>query len=691
MSRRSTAMAVMQGEAGPAALSELTMYAARPNASPRSADTLGDYLDAIYRRRLPILAAMVLCVGAAYIVTKRMPRLYEGTATLDIERMTPSGLVGPELSTQVAPDMDQVVATHMRMIQSEALLRPVAEKYRLIELPLPGAKPEAQGPVRMKNLRIGRPPGTYLIQVSYRAPQPELAAAVANEVARSYVVLLDDERRQQWAVLSGSTHRQLNDLNEKMERSNRALLEFQRTIGMVDPEDKTNVLAARLIQLNTEVAKAQSDRAAKEALYQTLASGAPEAAEAAVQGEQVKALLLRRGEAQQKFADAQSIYGDRNPEYSRARAQLEDIDSQLTAAYKKVVKRVQEELRETRLREANLNVAYRRTKVEADAISSRAAEYRLLRQRADADRQLFDELTRKVGEAEINAKLRAAPVRIADPAVRDPRPASPSVALNCALALFGSLMFGCCAAVVYDIKRARYRTVDELRAVTGAEVVTALPSVRVWRGRSESLTKVPLKPPDAEVLRFREQIKRLRNAFNQAMGSELPRVIVVVSPQRADGRSRIAAEFGQAYSALGQRTLLVDADLRSRRPRAPEGLSTSLSGDTRWSDTLLFADGLVAPDVLPSGPPDERASELVHRNLAQVVDEAARAYDVVVIDSPPFLKYSESLDIVSGADAVIVVARAGHTEPKQFEAMLRYLRRMNARVGAVVLNDVDNG
>ncbi|MBS1876360.1 MAG: polysaccharide biosynthesis tyrosine autokinase [Acidobacteria bacterium] len=656
--------------------------------APKPAATLGDYLDAIYRRRWWILALVVLSVGAAFAVTKRLPRMYDGMATLDIERMTPSGLVGPELSTQVAPDMDQVVATHMRMIQSDAVLRPIAVKYDLFE---PGAS-ERRGPVRLKNLKITRPPSTYLIQISFRAPKPELAANVANAIARNYLAQLQQLQRTQWETLSVATRRQLAELKDKMESSNEALLVFQRQIGMVDPEDKTNVLAARLIQLNTEFAKAQSDRAAKEAVYDTLVSGSPEAAEASTQGEQVKRLLERRSEAQQKFADVKTIYGDRNAEYKRAAAQLQDIDAQIRVAYNKVIKRAEAELRETRLRESNLSAAYSKTKQEADAVSARAVEYRLLRQRADSDRIIYDELSRKVGEAEINSGLRAAPVRIADLASPDSHPASPSAALNCAIALLGSLLIGCVAAVIHDVRRERFRTADDIRAACGAEVVTVLPTVRSWRGRNDTLAEGHYQRPDADVLRFREQIKRLRNAFNQAMGSDLPRVIVVVSPSRRDGRSRIASEFGLAYSALGQRTLIMDADLRNpvrRRTRPAAGLSSALSGEARWRDAVLAANGSIAPDVLPSGPQDDRVSELVHKRLDFLVDEAARDYDVVVIDSPPFLRYSECLDIVRNADAVIVVARAGHTEPREFETMLRYLRRMNARVGAVVLNDVE--
>ncbi len=698
---RKAAMTVVPVDNAPASVGPFVMYPMRGQGAPaRNAATLGDYLDAIYRRRWWVLSAVIAAVSLTYLVSKQLPRQYEATATLDVDRASPSSLVGPDNGTQVAPDMDQFLATHLRMLQSDTVLRPVAEKFHLLEN-TPAQKQAAGGPTRLPALKVNRPPNTYLIQITYRSADPQTSASVANWIAKSYIDHLRSLREGEWSKLAGTTNQQLIALKQKMESSNQALLEFQRKIGMVDPEDKTNVLTARLLQLNMDYARAQSDRAAKEAAYQTLRGGSPEAAEASTQAEQLKRLIERKSEAQQRFADVKAVYGESHSEYQRADAQLRDVDGQLKAAYRNAVKRSESELQEVRLREANLSEMYMKTKAEADTLAARAVEYRLLRQRADADRSLFDELSRKVGEAAINSGLRTTPVRIADTARPDPRPASPNTPLNCAVALLGSLIAGCVAAIVHDTRNIRFRTAEELRAASGVPMTVALPAVKAWRGRQGfamfSGEVNDGKPGDTDIPKFREKIRMLRNEFAEHAGPQHVRVIAVVSPGAGEGRSRVAAELASAYAALEQKTLLVDANLRSpvlhglqlaTSPRT--GLCSALSGETRWRDGVMYASTPKSPDVLPSGAPDSRSCDLLHRRLAWLLEEASGDYDVLVLDSPPFLRFSEGLDIVRSADLVIAVARAGVTHPREFEAMMRFLRRLNAPIAAAVLNGAGN-
>ena len=665
----------------------------------RAASTLGDYLDALYRRKWLILALVAVSVLGTWRLSKSLPKLYEATATLDVDRLTPGRVVGPESLTQVAPDMDQYVATHVRMLSSDAVLRPVALKYKLKEDEgSRSASTELRpGPIHLRSLKIVRPPNTYLIQITYRHRDAETAAAVANAIAATYVEHLTELRESGWSTLSSASRKQLDDLRTKMETSNAELLALQRRIGMVDPEDKTNVWSSRLLQLNTDYARAQADLASKQAAYDTLRSGVPEAAEASVHGELLKKLIERRAETAQKFSDVKALYGENHPEYKRLSAQLKEVDGQLDVQYKKAVQRAASELRESRLRETNLRNAYQQSKLEADQITSHSLEFRMLRQRAEADRALYEELSRKVGEAEINSGLRITPVRLADAARPESRPATPNVALNCAVALLASLIIGCVGAVLLETRRLVVRATEDLKALCGTQVVAALPSVPKWR-RKRGLTMFATQNMDRldpAISRFREEIRMLRNGLTQ---SELPpraRVLAVVSPASGEGRSRIAMELATAMAVAGKRTLLIDANLRSpvlhtmffsTGPRT--GLSTAMSGESAWRQSIMQAVEDEAPDLLPSGAPDDRSFDLMHQRLFDLLDDAESEYDSIIVDCPPFLRYSESLDIARAVDAVVAVGRAGVTDPREFETMLHYLQRVDTRVAAVALNDI---
>jgi Mrp family chromosome partitioning ATPase len=93
-------------------------------------------------------------------------------------------------------------------------------------------------------------------------------------------------------------------------------------------------------------------------------------------------------------------------------------------------------------------------------------------------------------------------------------------------------------------------------------------------------------------------------------------------------------------------------------------------------------------DILPAGPPSRRASDLVGRGLSEVLEEASREYDLVVLDAPPLLGFAEPLQMATAVDGVVVVARAGETSRKSVASVLATLNRLRAKVVGIVLNEV---
>ena len=126
-------------------------------------------------------------------------------------------------------------------------------------------------PIVLKHLKIERNPNTYLLTISYRDESPQIAAAVANAIADSYLRDIFETRIKEAGRLTSSMERQLIDLKEKMESTHHVLMVYQRDLGTADPEQKTSVLVARLQALNTENSVAEADRIAKEAVYREAA------------------------------------------------------------------------------------------------------------------------------------------------------------------------------------------------------------------------------------------------------------------------------------------------------------------------------------------------------------------------------------------------------------------------------------
>ena len=186
-------------------------------------------------------------------------------------------------------------------------------------------------PVVLKNLKVTRPPNTYLLLISYRSPDPELAADVANGIADSYIQHTYDIRFRASAGLSAFMEKQMDELKAKMERSSAALAQFEKDLSVINPDEKTSILSARLLQLNTEFTNAQGDRVRKQAAFDSVKSGSLEAAQASTQGEQLRKLADRLDEAREKFAGVKTQYGANHPEYKKALSQVTELERQFAS------------------------------------------------------------------------------------------------------------------------------------------------------------------------------------------------------------------------------------------------------------------------------------------------------------------------------------------------------------------------
>jgi polysaccharide biosynthesis transport protein len=672
---------------------------------------LSQYLWILRRNKWRILAFMVAAVAGTLAVSSRITPVYESTAAIDIDRRVPTGVLGPDSSQASTNDADQFLATQVKLIQSDSVLRPVNRKLHLIEAEGAGrvdglgSADAEDAPVLLKKLRVTRPPNTYLLLVSYRSTQPRLAAEAANAIAQSYLEHTYNIRYRSAASLSSFMEKQLEELKAKMEGSSGAVARFERELNVINPEEKTTILSSRLLQLNTEYTNAQADRVRKESAWNSARTGTLEAAQVSTQGESLQRLSEKLNEAQAKFADITVRYGQNHPEYRKAAAQVTELQRQLDGARANIARRVEIEYRQSVSREGMLEKAVAQTKAEFDRLNSRSFQYQTLKREAEADKKLYEELVTKIKEASINSGFQNSAIRIADPARPALKPVSPNLKLNLLLAFLCSGLLAVGVAVLSDVLDNTVRDPEQVSRALKAEVIGNLPVVKTWRGRL-----APVAPAEKSGLAgmlmltgekrerayttYDEAIRTLRNSILLADFERNLHSLLVTSAMPAEGKSTVAAHLAIAHAEQGHKTLLIDADLR--RPSVHKrfdvpgafGLSSVLLSDGVWQPAVIRYDKTPALDILPAGPASRRAADLVGDALLGIVEEASQKYDLVVVDAPPLLGFAEPLQLATAVDGVIVVARAGETNRKAVASVLATLERLRANLLGLVLNEV---
>ncbi|TBL70849.1 CpsD/CapB family tyrosine-protein kinase [Paenibacillus thalictri] len=191
-----------------------------------------------------------------------------------------------------------------------------------------------------------------------------------------------------------------------------------------------------------------------------------------------------------------------------------------------------------------------------------------------------------------------------------------------------------------------------------------------------------------------ESFKSLRTNIRFALRGLDSQVILVTSAVDGEGKSTNAFLLAAACAIDNKKVLLIDADMR--RPSIHElasivnrsGLSNVLSQQCSIAEAIRET-GIAGFHVITSGPTVNHLPELLASNqMKLMLYELRKAYDVIIIDSPPMLRVTDAQILASLADGVLLVVGYGKTKSKLIKKVKVQLERANARILGAVLNKV---
>lgn len=209
-------------------------------------------------------------------------------------------------------------------------------------------------------------------------------------------------------------------------------------------------------------------------------------------------------------------------------------------------------------------------------------------------------------------------------------------------------------------------------------------------GESEDLLSVVF-PNDPAI----ESLRSLRTATQFSMLDAKNNVLLIAGPAPHVGKSFIASNLAAVLAAGGQRTLLIDGDIRKGRLSdvfhvgRERGLSELILGSVGISDAIHqhVVPGL---DLLTTGSLPPNPSELLlSKRLSQLIKELSGLYDIVLIDSAPVLAVTDSTTLGAFAGTVLLVAYSGVTKLGELAESRKRLAQSGTRVNGVIFNGVN--
>ncbi|HEV3410281.1 MAG TPA: polysaccharide biosynthesis tyrosine autokinase, partial [Chthoniobacterales bacterium] len=355
----------------------------------------------------------------------------------------------------------------------------------------------------------------------------------------------------------------------------------------------------------------------------------------------------------------------------------------------RAARRINAGIESAQITESKLEEALRVQEQQALELSKVAIPYEALEREVASDRALLDTLLTRSKQIAIAQEI-TRPVRVVTPALLPHRPSKPAKKVIMMLSGGAGLAVGLSLALALGLLNAAIKTVDQGEEILGLRSLGAIPKSR--RRKLEQTRLLLIDKPQSAIA---ETFRALRTALHFAAPEGGFRSLLFTSAVPAEGKSFCAINYAVALAQQGDRTLLIDADLRL--PTAGRvflgdeklpGVTDLLLGmcELEHATKLTSVKNL---SVLPAGRILPNPSEILARaSFAAILQMALTRFERIVIDTAPVHAVSETLLIASQVQTVCLVVRAGRTGGNVAARALLRLREARAHVAGFVLNAV---
>lgn len=694
--------------------------------SPREPH-LYDYLLILRKHQWLILSFLLAVVTIVSIATFRMQSVYVATARIEIDRENGSILPFQGMDTYDYMMDDNYIETQSKILTSETLALQTIRSSGL------GARPEfasSNGPSEaiaigslenqkrppelgafLGSLGVHRVPNSRLLDVSFDSTDPQFAARVVNEHIRNFQDQNIKSRYDETARATAWLRDQLEELKIKVQESEDKRIAYERKNQIWTLDDKSNITTQRLADVNKALTDAQDDRMRKEALYQFAKAGDIADVPALRDNATLQTLNQKRQGVSGEYLDAVNQYGPNFPKVLRLQAQLKDIDQLIQKENVNTLHRIESEYREARQRENMMMQALDEQKVEANHLAERLVEYNILKREAEANKTLYDGLMTKLKEVDISSALRSSNIRVVDPAMIPAYPSRPAKARNIVLAFLVGLVGGIGLALLREYLDNTVKTPDDIETLARLPSLAVVPQFGGSNGngtRKHLLKGISTNGHDKRIelvaqhlpkSQMSEAFRALRTSLLLSQPGRPPQVILVTSALPREGKTTAAANLAVTLAQLGDRTVLVDADLR--KPGVGRllnltggkyaGLSSYLAGVSTLDLVTVPHPSIPNLAAIPTGPlPPNPADLLSSSKLTEAIAELRSKFKFVVIDSPPIMAATDAVILSVQTDGVLLVVRSGETPKEAFTRTRDLLNSVKCHMLGVVLNAVDS-
>lgn len=673
------------------------------------------YLEGLRKYVWAIVAIEALAITLAVIYTRRQPKVYQATASVQIEPrvrdllgdhgdVARANMGGLDYYYQQKEVLASYTLVHQTVEQHHLQLKVLTDHDRS------DRKADDQLDTATRRVRdamsVKYPDDNRIMYVVVKNQDPELAAEIANAHIATYVAYSKGLLTTDTKNASGALSTEFDDAESALREAESALFQFRQDNDLpgVTLEEHQSMVSAGITMYSAKLNEVHAKRLELSAKLDRMHKAATEdvlSSPLLVIGDNSSFDQLRAQYYQErnKFIELEKEIGPKNTQYQMAKAKLDDLYSALQTEAKRTLAGLEEQVQATIATEAALRAEVERATKEALALGPKLVKYNELVRHKKSVEDRYNILLGRLSTSELSARMDrnydGTNVRPLDQALVPRTPVSPSLRVNVAagavLALLASL--GLVLVIVF-LDRSIKTTADAQQA-TGAAVLGVIPllSEAQINGDESQRDLYVHKHPASSVA---ECCRSLRTNILFSSADRTLKSIVVSSANPREGKTTSVIYLGTTMAQSGQRVLLVDTDMRRPRLHASLGISrqTGLSnlivGDKQYDEVIKQTD---IPNlfVLPCGPlPPNPAELLMSHRFETVLAELTKRFDRVILDSPPLQLVTDAVVLSKQADGVILVVHADKTLRDDAKRAARHIRHVNGTIFGTIVNAIDD-
>jgi len=737
------------------------VYPAQPDEGDEGGLDLGQLLAAVRRRKLVVAGVTTAVASAAVGLALSSTPKYEAKFELLIEPVTIENKLVSSLPQSLNNNVKQVQeatgvdGTELQVLQSPKLMEPILKQ---IQTRYPGTKDP--------KLNIKPIEKTNVLEVSYQDRDPNKVQFVLDTVAKAYLSYSFEARQTDVRQGLKFVEAQLPLLKDRVEIIQQRLQKFRQQNDIIDPTGQGQQLSTQLSQIVQQRLDTQTQLAKSQALYTTLQSqlglqpNQAIAASALTEAPRYQKLLNDLRELESKIALASARYTEDSSIVQNLRAQKQNLLPLVEQEGKRVLGN---KLSSIIVQPQNLaspnSIRFQQIQQFLDAArqiqvlkaqnQALARSESLLRQQVkqfpaivgqndDLERQLKiavenqNQFLTKREALLIDAAQKQKPWQILTPPT-EPERSTANVKTNLIFGVALGLLLGIGAALVVDKFSNVLYTLEEVKDTTKLPLLGEIPfeqelkksapvagvtNLIQWVGDKCKVGKGGKQSQQHNVSHFWESLRSLYTNIRFLSFDTPVRSLAIISAAPEDGRSTIAVHLAQTAAAMGQRVLLVDADLRHPKMHTilslpnTEGLSNVIAEELDFNNVIQHSpsvsmqsqengSGEATPKkmvelaleenffVLTAGQvPPNPTSLLSSQKMQNLAEQFQAAFDLVIYDTSPLLGIADSSLLAAHTDGSILVVGLGKTDRSALVKVLEGLKMSSTPVLGVVANGI---